>query len=262
MELLVRDESRGVEIQALVEGAGPDVVLIASALRGAEDFAGVQAALTAGGFRSLAINMRGAGKSTGPGEGLTLRDVADDVALVIERECGGRAHVVGHALGNIVARATASYRPDVVRTVTAMPGGGHNLAKYATPPEVLRHFSRCHDLSLPKAERIESLQVAFFAPVSDPSCWLDGWWPSARAVSQAAQQAAPEEWWRAGDVPILIVHPRDDAFSPRSASRETAEALGERATFVELPDCGHALLPEAPGPVAENLIRFFRAQEQ
>jgi len=260
--MLVHDDRRDVRIEALVEGEGPDVVMIASALRGAADFARVQARLTQAGFRSLAINMRGAGQSTGPMEGLVLADLADDVAMVIESECGGKAHVVGHALGNVIARATASYRPDVVRSVAVMPGGGQSLDRYPTPPEVLRNFARCHDTSLTDKERIESLKVAFFAPGNDPSSWLDGWWPRARLVSTAVKTADPEDWWRAGEAPILIIHPLEDAFGPPETSRETARALGVRATYVEAPNCGHAILPEEPDLIADHLIRFFRAQEE
>ena len=261
MKMLIRDDDRNVQIEALVQGEGPDVVLIASALRGAEDFAQVQSALTAAGYRSLALNMRGAGRSAGPDEGLTLSDVADDVALVIVRECAGPAHVVGHALGNIIARATASYRPEVVKSVVVMPGGGQSLDRHPTPPHVLHHFARCHDRSLSDAERLESLQIAFFAPGNDARSWLDGWWPAARPVSRAAQMADPEDWWRAGEAPMLIIHPLDDAFAPRAASLETARALGERAVYVEAPNCGHAILPEAPDLIADHLVRFFRAQD-
>lgn len=259
MRTLIDDRDRDVQLEVIIEGAGPDVVLLPSALRGADDFAQLQADLTVAGFRSIAVNLRGAGKSSAPATGLTLRTVADDVAAVIQQQCGGRAHVVGHALGNIIARATASYRPEVVRTVTTMPSGGHNLAAHPVAQHVLEHFVRCHDETLPDEERKQSLGVAFFAPGNDPSSWLDGWWLGAAEVSAAARRADPEEWWRAGNAPLLVIQPLNDAMASPAVGREVAAALGDRVTYVEVPDCGHAILPEQPALIAEHIVRFLRA---
>jgi len=258
VKTIVSGVTPGVEVEALIEGAGPDVVLLPSAGRGAEDFAELQAALTAAGYRSLAVNYRGAGQSRGPERELSLRDVVDDVASVITQLCEGPVHVVGHALGNTVARATASYRPDLARSVTAMPCGGHNLAAHPVAPEVMAHFPRCHDHSLSREERLISLGIVFFAPGNDASSWLEGWWPAASWVGQAMQQSNPEDWQRGGDVPMLIIQPLDDAMLSREAGLEFARSLGPRATYVEVAQCGHAILPEQPQLIAEHLVQFLR----
>jgi hypothetical protein len=39
---VIDDADRGVQLELLIEGAGPDVILIPSALRGASDFTVVQ----------------------------------------------------------------------------------------------------------------------------------------------------------------------------------------------------------------------------
>jgi pimeloyl-ACP methyl ester carboxylesterase len=256
--MVVGDPARRVRLEVLVEGTGEDVVLVPSALRGADDFALLQSALAGAGYRSLAVHPRGAGRSTGPTKGLSLRDIADDVALVVTELGAGRAHLVGHALGNIVVRATASHRPDVAATVTVMPCGGHDLGAHPVPAHVLAAFARCHDMALSDEERLEALRVAFFAPGNDPRSWLDGWWPT-QAISDAAIGADPGEWWRAGTVPILILHPIEDAMASVEAAREAAASLGERATCVEVPRCGHASLPEQPETIARHIIQFLRA---
>jgi pimeloyl-ACP methyl ester carboxylesterase len=256
---LVADPARGVRLEVLVEGYGDDVVLVPSALRGGADFAALQAALADAGFRSLALNPRGVGKSRGPLDGIQLRDLAADVARVVDALCEGPAHLVGHAQGNAIVRATASYHPEVARTVAVMPCGGHDLDARPLPPEVMAAFERCHDASLSDEERLDAMRVAFFAPGNDPRPWLEGWWPESGGNSMALLGSDPEEWWRAGTVPLLILHPLDDAMIGPETGREAAAALGERATYVELARCGHAILPEQPDAVAEHLIRFLRA---
>ena len=257
---LIEDHRRGVRLEVLEQGSGPDVVLIPSAMRGAADFAHLQAALTHAGYRSLALNPRGAGRSSGPMEELTLQDVADDVALVVTSLCEGPAHLVGHALGNIAVRATASFRPEVARSVTVMPSGGHDLASRPVAPEVIEAVARCHDESLGEAERLEALRVAFFAPGNDPSVWLDGWWPASARLAGAIGRTDPELWWRGGTVPMLIIQPLDDAMASPEIGRSTAEALGDRATYVEVPNCGHAILPEQPEAIAGYIIAFLDAE--
>jgi pimeloyl-ACP methyl ester carboxylesterase len=256
--MIIEDTARNVTLEVLVAGDGDNVVLVPSAMRGATDFVDLQSSLAENGYRSLALNPRGAGASSPPAANLSLRDLADDVAFVALTLASGRSHLVGHALGNIIVRATASFRPEVAATVTVMPCGGHNLGAFPVADAVLAAFARCHDQTLSEDERIEALSVAFFARGNNPRGWLDGWWPSS-TLGGATMFSDSEEWWRAGSVPILIMQPREDAMAPTIAGREVAAALGERATYVEVPRCGHAILPEQPEVVAANLIAFLGA---
>jgi pimeloyl-ACP methyl ester carboxylesterase len=256
--MMIKDHDRGVRLEVLVEGAGENVLLLPSAMRGAEDFAHLQSALADDGFRSTAVNLRGAAASSSPGPNVMLRDLADDVAFVVRSLGADRAHVVGHAFGNIVARATATYHPEVTSTVTVMPCGGHNLDAYPVSEEVLTAFVRCHDESLPEEQRLEALSVAFFAVGNDARSWLDGWYPQSRFPAALAG-TDPEEWWRGGDVPMLIVQPLEDPMAPPGVGRDAAAAIGDRATYVEVPRCGHAILPEQPELIAAHIKGFLRA---
>ncbi len=257
---ILEDANRAVVLEVLVDGAGPDVILVPSAMRGAADFAAVQAALRHAGYRSIAVNPRGAGRSAGELDGLTLPDIADDLAFVVGELCAGPAHLVGHALGNILVRATASYRPEVAASVSVMPCGGHDLQAHPVAPDVVAAVSRCHDETLSRNERLAALELAFFAPGNDASVWLDGWWPGASGIAAALGRTDPEEWWRAGTVPILIIQPLQDAMAAPEVGRQAATALGRRATYREVANCGHAILPEQPDAIARHLIEFLRTQ--
>jgi pimeloyl-ACP methyl ester carboxylesterase len=257
--VLIEDKGRGLTFEVLVEGSGPDVVLVPSAMRGAKDFAMLQAALTKAGYRSLAMHPRCAGRSKGPLVGLTLRDIADDIAFVANELAGGKAHLVGHALGNIGVRAAASFRPEVAHTVSVMPCGGHNLGANPVSEAVIAAMPRCHDESLPREERLAALHAAFFAPGNDPSVWLTDWWPRSAGIAHAIGTVDPELWWRGGDRPILVIQPLNDAMASNEAGRATAAALGSRCTYVEVDNCGHAILPEQPEAIARHVIAFLDA---
>lgn len=253
---LLQDHQRQLSLEVLVRGDGEPVVLVPSAMRGAADFGELQKSLAIGGYRSVALNPRGAGRSTPPSDEATLRELADDVAFVIRSVTVGPAHLVGHALGNVVVRATASWYPDLVASVTVMPCGGHNLNLQPVPTEVLEAFSRCHDEGLPVDERLAALRTAFFAAGNDPTPWLEGWFPRA-ALSAPSAFGNPEVWWRAGRAPILILQPLEDAMAPVSVGMDAAEALGDRASYAEIPKCGHAILPEQPEFVAAKILGFL-----
>src|SRR5206468_4851923 len=152
------DVDDGGRIEVVVTGDQPDVVLVPSAQRGAADFERLADDLWAAGHGSVALNPRGVGASSPVPEAVSLRTLAADVAGVAAALVDGPAHVVGHALGNVVARATAAYHPDVVRSVTLLACGGHDVATAPPPEDVLVHFERCHRTDLPDEVRIESLR--------------------------------------------------------------------------------------------------------
>ena len=90
-------ECGDVSIEALVEGSGPLVVMIASLGRPAQDFDDLSRRLAAAGFAAVRLQPRGIGKSAGPMLGTSLADLAGDVAIVIERLALGPAVLIGHS---------------------------------------------------------------------------------------------------------------------------------------------------------------------
>ena len=249
----------GVTLEGLLAGETPDVVLIPSAHRSGDDFAQLSSDLEAAGHGSLSLNLRGIGRSIGPTQGLTLRQVAADIDAVVDATAGRPVHLVGHAQGNIFARATAAFRPDTVRSVTLLACGGHNLVAQPPSAELLMHFERCGDQSLPDDVRLESLQFVFFAQGHDPSPWLTGWWPSGD-VREALTASDPSEWATAGEAPVLIVQPMEDPLCPPGTGRELRDWIGSRASYVEIPLCSHAMLPEQPGLIAGAVVEFLGRQ--
>jgi pimeloyl-ACP methyl ester carboxylesterase len=113
-------------------------------------------------------------------------------------------------------------------------------------------------MDLPDEERIESLQIAFFAPSNDPRPWLTGWWPDLLGPASILKRTDPGEWWQGGCAPILIMQPLNDTLCPPRVGRDLAAALDGRARYVELANCGHAILPEQPSAVSEHLICFLQ----
>src|SRR5689334_11967955 len=150
-------ECGAARVEVLVQGSGPTIVLLPSLGRGAEDFDGIAPHLIIAGFRVVRPEPRGIGQSKGPAEGLTLYDLAADVAAAVEETGAGDpapAIVAGHAFGNWVARALAATRPDVVRAVVLLAASvGTDI-----DPKIRASIDGSFDPALPEEERLRHLQ--------------------------------------------------------------------------------------------------------
>jgi pimeloyl-ACP methyl ester carboxylesterase len=245
----------GVTIEVIVEGDGPAIVLLPSLARDSEDYDEVAEGLAKAGFRVLRPQPRGIGRSAGPMRGISLHDLARDIAEVIKALGSGRAVVVGHAYGNWVARMTAADYPQHVRGVVIAAAAAKDY-----PAELSAAVTNAGDLALPDAERLEALRFGFFAPGHDPAVWLTGWHPQVRESQRAAAAATPQqEWWSAGSVPLLDLQAEHDPFKPPQKRNEMKDELGDRVTVTVIPDASHALIPEQPMAVVDALVAWIKS---
>lgn len=242
-----------ITVDLITQGAGPLVVLLPSAGRDSLDFDDLAASLAREGYRVLRPQPRGVFGSTGPMTGITLHDLARDVAVVIEEEGGGPAFVAGHAFGQWVARMTAVDHPDLVRGVMLIAAAAKSI-----PAELSAGVNKCSDPATPRDERLALLQKLFFAPGHDPSGWLEGWHLPARTCQRVASAATGQaEWWGGGSALILDLQAALDPFKPREKRDELRDELGERVTVEVIEGASHALIPEQPAAVVAALVRWM-----
>ena len=101
-------------------------------------------ALAAAGFRALAPDLRGYNLSPKPAR---VRDyrielLAGDVAALIERHCAGRAHLVGHDWGGVIAWHLAMHRPDLIDRLVILnaPHPAAYLREIRRPSQLVRSW--------------------------------------------------------------------------------------------------------------------------
>ncbi len=111
---------------------GETVVLLPGMGRGADEFREFAAALNKAGYRTVAIQPRGIGRSGPILTEPTYDQFADDVALVLRDIpggiAGGRAHVLGYEFGNRIARMYAVKYPEHVKSLVLLACGGQNVS--------------------------------------------------------------------------------------------------------------------------------------
>ena len=243
-----------VSIDLIAEGHGPLIVLLPSRGRDSEDYDEVAAGLAKAGFRVLRPQPRGMHASKGPMKDITLHDLARDIAEVITRENAGPAVIVGHAYGNWVARMTAVDYPKLVRGVVLAAAAAKKF-----PARLSELVSKSADIKLPEAERLAYMREIFFAPQSDATVWLKGWWAEASEAQRvAAANVKQSDWWAAGTVPLLDLQAGSDPFKPAGTQNELKDEFTSRVTVVVIPNASHALLPEQPAAVTEAIADWVR----
>ena len=244
-----------IRIDVILDGEapllGPCLVLLPSSARDSEDFDDFARRLAGSGLLVLRPQPRGMCGSTGKLEGMTLHDLACDVAAVIAQKAQGPAHVLGHAFGQWVGRTLAADHPALVRSVILAAAAAKRI-----DPALRAALAVAGDPAQPRAERLAALRTAFFAPGHDPSSWLGNWHPDSGRAQRAATPQA--EWWHAGTAPILDLQAALDPWRPVATRDDFRNELGaDRVTVRVIEDASHALIPEQPRAVAAAVLDWI-----
>jgi pimeloyl-ACP methyl ester carboxylesterase len=244
----------GGRLEVRLMGEGPSVVLLPSLGRSASDFGPLAARLARAGYRAISPEPRGMAGSASRLDGLSMTDLADDVARVIEVVGTAPATVVGHAFGNRVARMVATVHPDLVESIVLLACGG----LVAPAPEAAAALRAVFETGLTPPEHLAAVTTAFFAAGNDASVWADGWHGDVAAAQVGADRGTPPEtWWTAGGADALIVQPSEDVIATAENATDILGQLGPRASMITIPRAGHALLPEQPAAVAVALLTWL-----
>jgi pimeloyl-ACP methyl ester carboxylesterase len=244
-----------VHLRATAMGDGKPLILLPGLGRPSSDVQPLAELLVNAGYAVLLPDPRGLGDSHGPLEGITLHDLAADVAALLKRWIAGPATIIGHAFGNRIARALAADRPELVGAVVLLSSSG----KVQPTPGIAEAIRLAQAIDTPPDIRRAAVQQAWFAPGGDVTPWLDGWSQPVMAAYLAAAAATPvDDWWTAGEAEVLIVQGLADVAAPVGNGRLLKQELGNRGTLVELPDIGHAMPVEDPHACAEAILAFMQ----
>ncbi|GAB5488807.1 MAG: hypothetical protein Pars2KO_23770 [Parasphingorhabdus sp.] len=241
-----------------VSGKGDPVILLASAGREASDFNELVTALNIAGYRTIAIDAHGIKNSTLPKGEFSLFDMADDVAAVADAESNPdeKISVVGHAFGNRLARAFTSRNDERIDKVVLIASGG---AK-AIPEKANTALRNIFDPRRTVGQRTSDIDYGFFAEGNAiPDFWIVGWHTQTAILQGKAKGTDVYDQWGAGGTkPMLVLQAAEDTIAPpQDAGIPLAQQYPDRVKLVVIPNAGHALLPEQPDVIAEEVIGFL-----
>ena len=246
-------------METYVEGDGPAFVILPSYGRDSgDDYDSIAGRVAGAGWKVLRPQPRGVARSRGPMTGVTLHDLAEDIAAVITRFGSGRAVLLGHAFGHALARMVATDHPDVVQAVVLAASQASKV-----PEDVAKAPFLAGDPAIPEPDRLAVLRKAFFAPGHDACIWLEGWYPETLRMEHEAAKAVPQSvYWACGNVPLLEVFGAYDPFKPKESWRELQADFGDRVTSIVIDDASHALFPEQPEAIAQAVLPWLATHKR
>lgn len=230
------------------------------------------------GYRCIAHDRRGHGRSDQPWNGNDMDTYADDLATLVEKLDLKNAIHVGHSTGGgevaryigrhgtkRVAKAVLiSAVPPLMLKTPANPGGAPIEAFDQIRTAILADRSQFwKDLSLPfygfnrpGAKVSQGLRDSF---------WLQGMLAGHKAVYdcvKAFSETDMTEDLKKIDVPTLILHGDDDQIVPIADSALLSAKLVKGATLKVIPGAPHGMPATLKNQINAELLAFFRQTEK
>ncbi|HKA37946.1 MAG TPA: alpha/beta hydrolase [Thermoanaerobaculia bacterium] len=264
----------GVRLHYLTAGQGPAVLLLHGYAETSRMWRPLIPRLSEK-FLVIAPDLPGIGDSAIPADGLDMKTAATRIHALVRSLGVGKARVVGHDIGLMVAYAYAAQYPGETEKLVLMdaflpgvagweaiynnPGIWHFRFNGATPEKLVagrertyfehfwNDFAADRTRSIPEADR-----KAYAAAYSRPGRMRAGW-----AYFVSFQKAA-------ADFSVLAQTKLTMPVLSIGGDKATGAALGEQArlvardaTVVVLKNTGHWILEENPGETADALMKFL-----
>jgi non-heme chloroperoxidase len=230
--------------------------------------------LASSGYRCIAHDRRGHGRSSQPWNGNDMDTYADDLAALVETLDLKDAIHVGHSTGGgEVARYISRHGTKRVAKAVLIGAVPPLMLKTPNNPDGLPRevFDEIRaNVLADRSQFFKDLTMPFFgynrpgAKVSEgvrQSFWLQGMmagFPACYFCIMAFSETDQTDDLKKFDVPTLIIHGDDDQIVPIGASALRSSKLVKNATLKIYPGAPHGLCTTHKDQVNDDLLAFFK----
>lgn len=256
-------------------GRGRPVILMSGWPLSSDSWDDQAMEIAAAGFRVIAYDRRGFGRSSQPWSGYDYDSLADDLAAVIKHTGAEHATLVGFSMGGgevarymsrhqgasvVQAALIASVVPYMLKTEDNPEG---------TEPAVFEEMTQ--GMKKDRANFFASFARDFYGdgmlthPVSEEVLdWTRGMamQASLRATLECAKSFATTDFRKdltSFKVPTLIIHGTADKTVPIDGSARPAAQAIANSTLIEYEDAAHGLFATHKERLSRDLIEFLRS---
>jgi len=265
----------GTQIYYKDWGSGPVVTFSHGWPLNADAWDGQMLFLVQNGFRVVAHDRRGHGRSSQASSGNDMNGYADDLAAVIEALDLRDATLVGHSTGGgEVARYIARHGTKRVAKAVLLAAVPPIMLKSASNPEGLPievFDSLRSSIMSDRSQFYKDLAIQFYganrpgAKVSQGL--LDQFWlwsmqaglKNAYESIKAFSETDQTEDLKKFDVPTLVLHGEDDQIVPVKDSAKKSARLVKGAKEIYYPGAPHGLTATHQDRVNADLLAFLRS---
>lgn len=234
--------------------------------------------LASNGYRCIAVDRRGHGRSDQTWEGNDLDTYADDLAQLIEELDLRDAILVGHSTGGgVVARYIGRYGtervakavlisaiPPLMLKTDANPGGlpievfdGLRASVQADRYQFWKEFATpFYGIDRPDAKVSEGIVDSFWS-----QCSMAGF-PASYLGIKAFSETDLTEDLRKFDVPTLILHGDDDQIVPIADSALLSSMIVKDATLKVYAGLPHGMCQTHKDLINADLLEFIQQPQQ
>jgi pimeloyl-ACP methyl ester carboxylesterase len=224
-------------------------------------------ALTAAGFRVIAIDRLGWGRSSKPIIPYDVNLHASNVIAILDHLGIEQVAMAGHSLGGRLASSYAHIYPERVSHVIMVNPIGLNQADRgrawsapsagAAEPDLQAHYAtnlrqEQNRIVNWRPEYMEHVRIRYGHALSGDFHRLN----LVRSMNSQLTALPVDAFWPQINVPTLLVGGAEDGPNYREASRRAVDLL-PNGTLTLFPDVGHNPHLEAPELLNEEMIRFL-----
>ncbi len=239
-------------------------ILLSAGLGGHGAYWTPQIAALAAKYRVILYDHRGTGASARDRSSCGSRNLAEDIALILDGLDLPAVHIVGHAAGGVAGLDLALRQPGRLKSLTVVNGWAMADA----------HFKRCFEIRMAiyragGPEAYLKAQPLFLFPaewISDHLAELDaqakhhveGFQAETTLFARIGALCDFNVTTQLGDVPcpVLLICSEDDMLVPARCSRALAAGL-PNATVIAMPRGGHAVNVTEAAFFNAHLIDFL-----
>lgn len=246
-------------------GQGRPVVLLHGWPLTNESWDDIASALVGEGYRVIAPDRRGFGRSDRPWHGYDYDTLTDDLSQLLEHLNLKNAVLIGYSMGSgEVARYISRFRSERVTGVVIIAGITPQLARSETNPGgmALNDFKGFLDALI--SDRIGCLDGYVRATFADVA--MQNWYSHmAHQASTRAIISSAESWYSTNfredlqsiDIPTLIIHGSADQSAPVEITGRESARLIKHAQYIEYESDGHYLPFENRNRLVNDLLSFL-----
>jgi non-heme chloroperoxidase len=233
--------------------------------------------LARNGYRCIAADRRGHGRSSQPWTGNDLDTYADDLSQLLETVDVTDAMLVGHSTGGgEVARYIGRHGMDRVSGIVLIGSITPTLLRTAVNPDGLpmQAFDQIRaGIAADRSQFFEEFPMAFYGynrPGAKPSQGvIDSFWhqtmmgglPNEYDCVKAFSETDLTDDLRRIEVPTLVLHGDDDQIVPVSNALKTAQLVTD-ARLKIYRDAPHGMCTTHKQQVNEDLLAFLHGEVQ
>ena len=236
------------------QGRGTPVLVLPGFAMSIEEFAALRQALVAAGYRVIAADLPGSGRSEPQPRGYTATYYEDDArsfVALIQHLANEQAHLIGFSDGGITALLMAALTPGVVRSVvtwgaagTISDPGGH----------LVKAMYNVVDHPIPPLQGFRDYLVSTYGEAN------------ARAMTQSMATAKTNLIEAGGDVslskagnitaPVLLIAGEHDIFAPPALASEFAARV-RTAEVLVAEGAEHNVYADRPEWVTQTILDWL-----